>query len=64
MAEKQHRRGWRERRKDAKRDRATRTGDTPEKQRDHPPAPAPGSRETTDQAATTGGIVSGGFGGS
>jgi hypothetical protein len=51
----------RERRKAAKRAKAERTGDTPEKRRDG--AVKRGSKETTDQAATTGGIVSGGFGG-
>lgn len=62
-AEEQRRAGWRERRKEAKRSKAARTGDTPEKQRDGSHEPARDSRQTTDQAATSGGIVSGGFGG-
>jgi hypothetical protein len=60
----QPRTGWRERRKEAKRSKAARIGDTPEKQRDGSPKTVRGSKETTDQAATSGGIVSGGFGGS
>jgi hypothetical protein len=64
MAAKEHARaGWRERGKEAKRNNAARTGDTPEKQRDRSHEPARDSRQTTDQAATSGGIVSGGFGG-
>jgi hypothetical protein len=62
-AEEQRQAGWRERRKEAKRIRAAQTGDTPEKQRDGSHDPERDSRKTTDQAATSGGIVSGGFGG-
>jgi hypothetical protein len=52
----------RERRNAAKRAKAERTGDTPEKRRDR--APTDGAKATVDQAATSTGIASGGFGGS
>ena len=62
--DEQHKAGWRERRKQAKRRKAERSGDTPEKQHERPSENPPDLRETVDRAATTGGMVSGGFGGS
>jgi hypothetical protein len=48
--------GWRERRKDAKRAKAERTGDTPEKGRERP---APDELRTVEENAKQAGI--GGF---
>lgn len=59
-----HKTGWRERRKEARRRKAERSGDTPEKQHERPSEHPSGSRETADRAGIAGGIVSGGFGGS
>jgi hypothetical protein len=53
----------RERRKAAKRAKAERTGDTPEKRRDSE-VKRGAAKDTVDQAATRTGIASGGFGGS
>jgi hypothetical protein len=55
---------WRERRQEAKRAKARRTSDTPEKQHEHPSETPSGAKETADRAGTAVGVVSGGVGGS
>jgi hypothetical protein len=59
-AERQ-RSGWRERRKEAKRARVERTGDTPEKGRERPTPGEPRTVEENAKQAAIGGFNAGAF---
>jgi hypothetical protein len=64
MADDQQRRlGWRERRKVARRAKHEHSGDSPEKQREHPTPPEYDAKDVADRTAGAG-FISGGFGGS
>jgi hypothetical protein len=60
-AGEQRRPGWRERRREAKRAKAERTGDTPEKRHERPEPDEPRSVEENAKQAGIGGFNAGGF---